>query len=300
MSTGECNMTSETVIKERETWLTHAADAIKARLAEKGHPITDRFRVACGFPSRGALAARNRIIGQCFAKSDSKGGVMELFISPTLAEVVGIEGRGVLPTLAHELCHAAHMEEANPKYRVDAKADDKDYEDCRFPTRPVGHGKAFKDAATAMGLEGKMTETNANGELRDFLQTVAEKLGPYPHDAMEPRARMKGMASTARAMLIGCKCEDVRGVRASAKVAAIVANAAWLCTRCSNPIAIIDPKLIEKEKKAKRAKSDDKPEGGSSKPTIAPIDGKIVKDGQGRSISVTPTLVTAADEADGE
>ena len=62
------------------------------------------------------------MIGECWVAETSSRGYVEVFISPVLDQVAGIQG--VLVTLRHELVHAAGRR---------------------------GHGKEFKALAVKMG-----------------------------------------------------------------------------------------------------------------------------------------------------
>ena len=96
------------------------------------------------------------MIGECWVAEASSRGYVEVFISPVLDQVAGIQG--VLVTLRHELVHAAGRR---------------------------GHGKAFKALAVELGLTGPMTATVASPELMDFINwTLLPQLGQYPHGAI--------------------------------------------------------------------------------------------------------------------
>lgn len=191
----------------REAWLTAASARIMGWLAEAGYPAPGAYRVACGFPSRGGLSNKAKRIGECWDASASAGKVAEVFISPTLAEPVGKDRMGVLPTLAHELVHVV-----TPKAK---------------------HRGPFKLAATAIGLEGKMTSTHSGDALSGRLNALAEELGPYPHDAMTPKVR--GLVGS-RMLPVSCAC-GVK-VRASAKAAAEIEAAGWRCAECGEAVRL--------------------------------------------------------------
>ena len=44
-----------------------------------------------------------------------------------------------------------------------------------------GHGKNFRKAALALGLEGKMTSTIEGEAFKRRLEPILGRLGPYPH-----------------------------------------------------------------------------------------------------------------------
>jgi len=139
----------------REAWLNAGIAALRPHFGQAGYTVPDNVRVTCGWPSKSALARKNKRIGECWSDSASKGKVFEIFISPTLAEPVK-----VLDVLTHELVHAT----------IGLKAK---------------HGKVFKRCALAVGLEGKMRSTHAGAELVKTLTGYAATLGRYPHDELE-------------------------------------------------------------------------------------------------------------------
>ena len=133
--------------KTRETWLQEATQLLVPLFADKGYTVPE-VAVSCGFTSSGKRSAH---VGECWSSSASKEKINQIFISPVLEDPVE-----VLDTLTHELVHAVD----NCKHR---------------------HGPEFKEIALGIGLEGKMREASAGGELKQKLQTIARKLGRYPH-----------------------------------------------------------------------------------------------------------------------
>jgi hypothetical protein len=102
------------------------------------------------------------VIGECWVAEASSRGYVEVFISPVLDQVSGLQG--VLTTLRHELVHAAGHR---------------------------GHGKEFKALAAEVGLAGPMTATVASPELLDFINwTLLPQLGRYPHGAITGRGEI--------------------------------------------------------------------------------------------------------------
>lgn len=134
----------------REAWLEAAIDALRPMLEENGSPVPADVRVSCGFPGGKSV---HKVIGQCWA-SRANDGVSQLFVSPLLHDPVEI-----LAVLIHEAIHA--------------------WNDCKD-----GHKGAFRRAALAIGLEGKMTATTAGEKLVERLGELAAELGEYPHKKM--------------------------------------------------------------------------------------------------------------------
>ena len=171
----------------RESWLTEAIDNILPWvLAGADVETPTSVRVSVGWP--GGKGKKGNTIGQCWHKSASSDGTWEIFVSPKLDDTVQI-----LSVLTHELCHVADQNEN-------------------------GHTGRFKTLATAVGLTGKMTETNAGEELTERLRALSEELGPFPHAAL---AATVGSGSTthkqATRMLklqaVGCCDYTVRTTR---------------------------------------------------------------------------------------
>lgn len=157
----------------REAWLNALKDRLALALFEpKGHPLPDKLRVSCGWPSRGGTALRKPVIGQCWYSDTSEDHAFELFISPTIADAIRAGD-----VLVHELCHAVL-----PKH--------------------VKHGRAFARLAGKMGLEGKPTATIAGPELRALLQELTDEIGPYPHAEIRPLVEVK--KQTTRMIKAAC------------------------------------------------------------------------------------------------
>jgi hypothetical protein len=132
---------------QRQQWLELAVEALRLRFADAGYRIPEKIRVAIGWPKRAASCGA---IGECWAVEASSDQHAELFISPQLTE-----GARILDVLAHELVHATVGTEA-------------------------GHGKLFKRCALAVGLQGPMRSTTAGPEFVAWMDTLLQKIGPYP------------------------------------------------------------------------------------------------------------------------
>lgn len=156
----------------REHWLEECGQRIKPRLEEIVKKKMPKFRISCGFPSRGGLSTKKPVIGQCWSGFVSKGGVHELFIAPTIADPIVVSA-----TVAHEMVHAIVGNEA-------------------------GHTGPFVPAVRALGLEGKPTATYAGDEFIKFIKPALKALGKYPHVPLTPNAEYK--VSPTR--LIKCQC----------------------------------------------------------------------------------------------
>ena len=135
----------------REAWLNRLTDDLAPIFKEAGSEIPEKVRVTCGWPSQGAKAKKNRRIGECWGPESSDDKCFEVFISPTLDNAIN-----VAETLVHELVHTAVGIE-------------------------FGHRAPFRRVATAVGLEGKMTATNAGETLKTALLEMTDTIGQYPH-----------------------------------------------------------------------------------------------------------------------
>jgi hypothetical protein len=139
------------MMPSREDWLGRMVDALRPTFAEHGHPLPERIRVSCGWPSRSALSGKAQRIGEAWSQLCSADGAHETFLSPVLADPVEVGA-----VLVHELVHHA----------VGVQA---------------GHKGPFRTLALAVGLTGPMRATSAGEALRVRLHALAEELGPYPH-----------------------------------------------------------------------------------------------------------------------
>lgn len=183
----------EVVHQTRESWLTEAANILLRGLFVPYVPSEGvRFAVSCGWPSRHALSASRRRVGECWAAEVSADkATRQVFISPLLSELVDGYGDGVLPTLVHELIHIVS------------------------PT--PGHRKDFRRIALAVGLEGKMSASVAGQELREKLGRMANQLGPYPHAALDPQAKRRTQ-STRMIKVMAVHCTECQYVARTTRI----------------------------------------------------------------------------------
>lgn len=176
----------------RESWLAQASLLLDGHMNPLGVSCPE-VRVSCGWPSRGGVNRRTRVIGQCFAPETCADGKAQLFISPLLSDEIQVLG-----TLLHEKVHAAVG--------------------CIH-----GHKKPFSQAARTVWLAGKPTATVVSEQLRPVLLTFVEQLGPYPHAAINPEGRGKDalipaiggevIRKTSRLRLFECDCQPPVKVR---------------------------------------------------------------------------------------
>jgi hypothetical protein len=172
--------------QNRETWLKAAIGLMTATFEQAGYTVPS-IRVACGWPVRGGLAKKKRVLGECWSKDASADGQQaQIFISPALCDD-GTDPIGVLPTLVHEVVHAVvgHKE---------------------------AHNKVFGKCARAVGLEGKLTATNAGPELLDKCKSWYAALGAYPHSQLHGLEKEKKQSTRLlKALCIHEHGEDTCG-----------------------------------------------------------------------------------------
>jgi len=155
----------------REIWLQRLVEQLNRKLFDKKMPA---YRVTCGWPSRGALATKQRTIGQCFYPAASKDKTTELIVSMALDDPMEVAA-----VIAHEMVHAVVGPEA-------------------------GHKGPFRKLALQIGLEGKMTATVAGETFKQTVQPILDKLGTYPHAKVDGRERVK--KQTTRLIKAVCEC----------------------------------------------------------------------------------------------
>jgi hypothetical protein len=135
----------------REAWLNSFVQSARPIFAGAGYPLPDKVRVSVGFTSTGA---RGKSIGECWSDAASEDGYFEIFIRPN----ANSDAR-IADILTHELIHAAIGLEA-------------------------GHGKAFKAAMNALGLEGRVTSTTAGEAWYVWALPILSALGPMPYGVL--------------------------------------------------------------------------------------------------------------------
>jgi len=139
---------SNEAFRNREAWLNKAAEVLRPWLAERG------YRVGAPYLSVGIPSSR-KAIGQCWSGQRSADGRAHIFIRPDLSNEVQ-----VLATLLHELLHEAVG--------------------CEH-----GHRKPFSTACRRVGLVKPWTATTPNATLTVFLAALVDRIGPYPHAALD-------------------------------------------------------------------------------------------------------------------
>ena len=160
--------------QNRETYLEAAINEFRPMFKENGFPLPKKIKVTCGWPSKSAGRSSKRRIGECWDKSASAAGNVEMIISMVLDNTIQ-----VLDVLAHECVHAAVGNEC-------------------------GHKGPFRTLALSLGLEGKMIATTAGPKLLKKFTAIKQRLGKYPHAAIDFSNRTK---QSTRMIKLQCAAE---------------------------------------------------------------------------------------------
>jgi hypothetical protein len=168
----------------REEWLVAAVEQFRPMFAEIGRTIP-AVRVSVGWP--GGSGRKNKTIGQCWPTLATADKVAQVFISPVL-----MNHKQVLETLAHELVHAV--------------------DDCQS-----GHKGDFAKMARRLGLEGKLTATQAGDEMTAKLADMAALLGAYPHGQISAGNGADGPKKQTTRM-VKCECPDCGYIARTSRV----------------------------------------------------------------------------------
>lgn len=146
----------------REEWLEQLIDKLRPHYAAAEVPIPDRVRVSFGWPSRNALGAKSRRMGECWVIEAAEDGINQIFLSPLLHDAEKTAG-----VLAHELVHAS------------------------LPSG-AGHKKPFTKACKKLGItDGPAKSAMTGPELSEKLAAILQGMPPYPHAALVPKTEDK-------------------------------------------------------------------------------------------------------------
>jgi len=183
----------------REAWLLKATAKLTP-LFKRADYVVPEVRVSIGWPSRSALGAKSRRIGECWSDTTASDSVHHIFLSPLL--VVDPKPTRILDVLLHEVVHAVVG--------------------CHHK-----HGKEFAKCAKAMGLTGKMTATVASPELDETLKNILDVIGPFPGGGLDPATATRQKQTTRMRKYECPSCGQI--VRAAADGLSIV------CGDCNEP-----------------------------------------------------------------
>lgn len=168
-------------IRTREDWLNEFVRESRPVFRDRGFTVPDLVRVSIGFTSKGK---KSKAIGECWNAEASRDRHFEIFIHPGL---LGNRSR-VADVVTHEVCHTIVPE--------------------------AKHGQPFKRVAIAIGLVGKMTETEAGPKWHDWADPIVEGLGEIPGSELNcqspTRAKEARGCSRQNARPAG-SCSELRG-----------------------------------------------------------------------------------------
>lgn len=176
----------------REQWLEHAVLILADRVFRPADIELPAVRISVGWPSRGGVGTKKKVIGQCWKANVASDGVAQVFISPVLGSSDRDELVKMLGVIVHELIHAV--------------------DDCES-----GHKGEFIRMGKAVGLTGKWTATIPGPELDVLLGQILADLGPFPHAALNPFEMEKQRPKqTTRMLKLECPADGYI-VRTTAK-----------------------------------------------------------------------------------
>ena len=142
--------------KTREQWLEAAVKLIIKQIFTPASVEVPEVRVSVGWP--GGRGPKKNVIGQCFAAKTTADNVAQIFVTPTIDDAYT-----TVETLTHEIIHAVAVDEDGVS---------------------AGHRGEFIRIAKEIGFTAPWKSTPASEELREKLQAIADKLGVYPHAAI--------------------------------------------------------------------------------------------------------------------
>lgn len=170
------------ILLNREAWLNEIGNKLTPVIEEAAALVygdkrkMPKWMATVGFPSRGALSQKKRVIGQCWPGMKGKDGSAQLFISPVIHE-----NMEVVATMAHEMVHAIDR--------------------CENSHRgPVV--RMFKQ----IGLIGKPTATEAGPEFIELVKPfIKEVKGAFPHTPLVANPKFKPQSTRLiKAACAGC------------------------------------------------------------------------------------------------
>ena len=167
--------------ESREAWLRSATKELRHHFDQAGYPLPDRIRFAIALTSSGRnVEARP---GECWHSSVSADDTWEIIIRADKSDPVEVLG-----ILVHELVKTTLPIEA-------------------------GHGKLYKKAAAAVGLQGPSRTAYPTPLLAHRLADIAAAIGPLPHASLDiakgprPVSRPVGAPKKQKARMRKAECQ---------------------------------------------------------------------------------------------
>ena len=149
-------MASSNRYDSREAWLRAATKELRGHFEQAGYPLPERLRFAIALTSSGRNVESQP--GETWHSSVSADDTWEIIIRADKSDAVEVLG-----ILVHELVHTVLPIEA-------------------------GHGKLYKKAAVAVGLQGAARQASPTPLLTHRLMEIAANLGPLPHARLDIEA----------------------------------------------------------------------------------------------------------------
>jgi predicted SprT family Zn-dependent metalloprotease len=192
----------------REGWLIAAVTRLTSLFEANGYKMPP-VRVSCGWPSSRGLSTKGRAVGECWEAAAATDGVSQIFVSPFLDQSL-VPGE-VVATLAHELIHAIIGHDKK-------------------------HGKEFKKAMVAIGLEGKAKSTTGGPTLVATAIEWEKTIGPYPNASLDALKRPTKKQTTR---MIKMTCKDCGYVARTTKKWLDLSGAPLCgCNKCSMEVEL--------------------------------------------------------------
>ena len=79
-------------MQTREEWLSKAVSELRPVFDSIGHPLPERIKTSCGFPSSNARSRKNRALGEWWSAKQSPSGSHEIFIAPQVCDSFEVFG----------------------------------------------------------------------------------------------------------------------------------------------------------------------------------------------------------------
>ena len=214
--------TSSPAPLNREAWLTEFAALVAPVIKQRtglNVPLS-QMRFTVSFPRTRSTPNRkgSYTIGQCFHGAANGSGLHEILINPLRDVVIDDKGHGIGETLIHEMLHASLA-------------------------LGVGHKAPFARAAKQMGLDGpesKPTATVANPDTVKLIRELADKIGPYPHKAIQGEWGKKQTTRLLKVMCLDCGYMNEAGNGYTTRVTQTWVEVGLPICPCGNTMSLIE------------------------------------------------------------
>ncbi len=164
----------------QQAWLHAAREVLRPLFPRDCHAAIDGTQVLCSFASERGMAPVHPRQSQSWSRKSPDGHGHLALISPCLDNPVD-----VLCALAHELCHICSGDLVN-------------------------HNARFRQFAERVGLRKPLTIPKPSDQLARCARTLVDKIGNYPHQALERDADSASKRKPSHLHLACPRC-DVAG-----------------------------------------------------------------------------------------